>query len=139
MARWTDPLLKLSKEYQARRQGKAEPKPNKYRAVRTPSGFPSGLEERVHADLLYMQKAGLITDVRRYPSVHLGGKLRWKCDFVVHDFKLGADVWVEAKGFADGRFTAIKQVWPALGPGLLRIYTDAGGGRLKVEEVSGKS
>ncbi len=144
--RWSDPLLKLSKEYQTRGKGKksgkvktnAEPKKNKYGNIRTASGFPSHLEEAVYADLLYQQKAGLLRDVERYPSVHLGGKLRWKCDFKAFDVALNQIVFIEAKGVEDGRFIAIKQVWPVLGPGLMRIYKGRNGRVYVDEEIEGK-
>lgn len=137
-------MYKLSKEYQLRgkkkknEKEKKEPKENKYKAKRTALGFPSQLEERVFGALLYLERAGHLTNIIRYPTVHLGGKLRWKCDFKIYDNALGIEVYVEAKGFEDGRFTAIKQVWPALGPSLLRIYKGNKDRVWIAEEIKGK-
>lgn len=115
----------LTKKHQTRRRADKEPreaKPNKYKAVRTASGFPSQLEETHYADLLYREKAGLVRDVKRYPSIELMPGLRWKPDFGLYDLKLGQYVIEESKGVEGERFAVIKQVWRCIGPHLLRIY-----------------
>ncbi len=147
-ARWSDELAKKflfskekqvgAKKHKRSEKNPSEPKENKYKAIRTASGFPSQLEEAVYAELLYLQKAGKLRDVSRYPSVHLAGNLRWKCDFIAYDLTLNQTVYIEAKGFEDARFNAIKQVWPALGPGLMRIYKGKNGRVFIEKEIKGK-
>src|SRR5262249_17343035 len=113
-------------------------KPNKYKAQRTALGFPSKLEESHYADLLFREKAGLVREIERYPSIKLTSRVTWKAGFKCFDLSLGEYVIEESKGIECERFRIIKQLWPDFGPMLLRIYKGRDGRVWCAEEIKGK-
>jgi hypothetical protein len=95
-------------------------KKSKYRAVRQ-GGFPSRLEWAVHQQLLLLEKAGEIKDIKRQQAVPLGSRI-WKCDFSYYDLKKCRVVYAEAKGFVTREFLWIKEMWKICGLGRLEVW-----------------
>lgn len=93
---------------------------NKYSAVRY-QGFHSKLEASVYQILLWREKAGEISDIKRQQGVKLGGRY-WKCDFSFTDTKTDLIIWCEAKGFMTREWLWIKEMWRLCGPGRLEIW-----------------
>lgn len=120
----------------------------KYGAVKTivdGISFPSKLHAGVYCQLKLEQSAGLIRNIEM--EVRVDPPLCRSCgiqpapsvkvDFKVTDCKTGKPIWVEAKGAELSRWVLFRNWWKEGGPGMLRIYKAASGGRVKlVEEIN---
>jgi len=82
--------------------------------------YDSKLEAHYHAELLLQERAGLIKDVRQWPSVELLPDIRYKPDFYFIDVKTGHEIWVDTKGVIGERYRLIRKIWRLFGPGTLQ-------------------
>lgn len=110
------------------------PRIHKYRAQKTAvlgagSAFPSRLEAAVYAHFALLQKAELIQNLERYPSVLLkpackeckAKAIRYKVDMCYQD-KQGVTRYVEAKGAECRTWLRNKRLWKDYGPGPLEVW-----------------
>lgn len=97
-------------------------KRNKFGAVATDS-FPSKLEKAVFDILSMMQLAGEIRDLKRYPSVALTKRIRWKVDGNYVECKTGQLIFWEAKGMMTAECGLKLRLWREIGPGPLHWWT----------------
>jgi len=103
---------------------------NKYHAkkVKDSTGkviADSRIERDYGRDFLpLMEKAGELSEVERWPTVHLTAIIKWKLDYSF--IEAGKRVYIDVKGgkgTQDGRFLTLCQLWRTHGPGELRIAT----------------
>lgn len=86
---------------------------NKYKAkkIETKDGkFASQLEFRKWSELLIMQNAGLISNLRRQVKIKLGHKVSYIADFVYYDIKKLNLIIADAKGLETKDFR-VKKEW----------------------------
>lgn len=86
---------------------------NKYKAkkIETKDGkFASQLEFRKWSELLLMQNAGLISNLRRQVKIKLGHKVSYIADFVYYDIKKLNLIVADAKGVETKDFR-VKKEW----------------------------
>lgn len=86
---------------------------NKYKAqkIETRDGkFASQLEFRKWSELLLMQNAGLISNLRRQVKIKLGHKVSYMADFVYYDIEKLSLVIADAKGVETKDFR-VKKEW----------------------------
>jgi hypothetical protein len=107
---------------------------NKYSSVRTTydnKNFASKLEASVYA-LLKMQGYQNIVCQK---SVYLSeAKIQYIVDFFCQDI-IGADVYVEAKGFETAIWKLKRKLWKVYGPGLLLVYKGSAARPFLHEEI----
>lgn len=109
----------------------------KYGAKRTitedGASFPSRLEARRWGQLLQLQEAGALSDLRRQPKVLLTA-----ADIVYHpDFcyqERGRLVFEETKGFDTKDWLLKLKLWRVYGPGVLRVMKAVKGGGIRTSE-----
>lgn len=77
---------------------------------------PSALHCSVYENLLLLERAGEISNIRKEVRIRVCGDLFWKIDFVVFDEKRQCDVGHEAKGQEFERYIAVIQAWAGTGP-----------------------
>lgn len=99
----------------------------KYRAIRTPGGFPSKLEAAVYEQLLFRERAGEIKNIKRQQTVVLQDgpreiKITWRVDFSFERTSDGKLVYVESKGFETSDYRLKLKLWRKLKPAPLEIY-----------------
>lgn len=85
--------------------------------------YDSKLEASYHAELLLREKAGIIKDVRQWPSVQLLPDIRYKPDFYYVDIQSDREIWVDTKGVIGERYRLIRRIWRLFGPGTLHEVT----------------
>ena len=86
---------------------------NKYKAkkIETRDGvFASQLEFRKWGELLLMQNAGLISNLRRQVKIKLGHKVSYIADFVYYDIEKKSFIIADAKGVETKDFR-VKKEW----------------------------
>ena len=111
----------------------------KYRAKRTTtadgSSFPSKLEARRYTQLLLLQSAGQLSDMRRQPKVLLtDAEIVYHPDFAY--IEKGRVVYEETKGFDTADWLLKLKLWRVYGPGTLRVMkAERGGGIHMTEEI----
>ena len=94
--------------------------------------YDSKLERRYHVVLMAMEKAGVIRDLRQWPSVELLPGIRYKPDFYYREVEKDREVWVDTKGFLGERYRIITKIWRLVGPGiLLEVKSNRGGWSIK--------
>lgn len=96
-------------------------KRNKFGAVST-NGFPSKLEAAVYAIHEMRVLAGEIRDLKRYPSVALTKRIRWKVDMSYTICATGEPGFTEAKGAWTADANLKLNLWREQGPGKLEIW-----------------
>lgn len=111
----------------ARSEAKKEKKKNKYNAQRTARGFPSQLEEAVYDQLLWLQRGGVIRDLKRQQTVVLQPgpreeRITWRIDFSYTDCATGELVYAEAKGHETGEYINKLKMFRANPPTKLEIW-----------------
>lgn len=103
------------------------PKPGKYGNVKE-EGWDSQAERRRYRELLLMEKAGEISNLKRQVRVDLHvGRRYMKIDFMYYDNHLDEMCWEDHKGFMTALWAFKADIWCAgFGPGLLRIHRSGG-------------
>lgn len=110
---------------------------HKHNACRTVTSdgvsFPSRLEARRWSQLLLLQQAGEISDLKRQPRVELTrAKIVDHPDFVYTE--CDRQVFEETKGFETADYLIKKKLWRVYGPGVLRVMKAAGGQSVRMAE-----
>jgi len=106
--------------------------------------FASKLEKRVYKQLLVLEEAGEIRDIRLQPILYLtAARFRYTPDFVAFHIPTECDRYYEAKGFdKDVQWKHTKRRWESgYGPkgAVLEIWISAGGDRVKMfKSISGR-
>lgn len=105
------------------------PKPNKFKAQRCEhdgEAFRSKLERDVYSQLQWLERGGLISNVRREQSIQLTPSIKHKLDFVVTDTKTGQDYGIEAKGATDASWSIKRRLYLDFGPFLVQVWRRLG-------------
>lgn len=92
--------------------------------------FGSGLEHKRWRQLVLMERAGVIRDLRHQVTVELAGAVKYRADFAYIETVPNRLVYEDSKGMVDRRFQVITQLWPLWGDAPLRI-TGTGGRLLR--------
>lgn len=120
------PGMKFPKGGQASMTGaewlaQSKSKRNKFGAVSTDS-FPSKLEKAVYEILMLRQAAGEIRELKRYPSVRLTRRIRWKVDFSFVVVATGELTFCESKGSWTADAGLKLTLWRERAPGNLEVW-----------------
>lgn len=104
-------------------------KRNKYNAKKTEIGgeaFPSALEAGMYSQLLFMQRLGVKSEVKRYHTVHLTlANVSWKVDASAVD-EFGQFELHEAKGVSTTDYLIKLKLYRVYGEFPLHIWKDSG-------------
>ena len=95
--------------------------------------FDSKLERNRATELVLLERAGEISDLRFQPTYELVECIKYRADFDYMED--GRRVVEEIKGFEGERWRIVKKLWKHHGEFPLRILKDAGGGIPKLTET----
>jgi hypothetical protein len=95
--------------------------------------FASKFEADGYRDLLLMEAAGLIRDIRMQVTFRLTPSFKWKADFQYFDLLLNQYVVLERKGVMSDRFRCVLQLWKDFGPYLLIVHYQCRNGYISKE------
>lgn len=112
---------------------------NKYHAIGIHAHgkyFPSKGEGRRAANLILMEKAGEIRDLKLHPSVELLPGLNWKLDSSYIEKGKEDTIYEDYKGVMTGEVRIKTAVWKYLGPGTLRFVGSRGERFFLLKEVT---
>lgn len=100
--------------------------------------YDSQLERDYHQVLLFMQRAGEISDLEYHQeTVYLTeSRIGYKPDFTYTE--KGRKVWVDTKGVETEIFRLKMRLWRCYGPGPLRIVKRSGNGFKTTKEIMSK-
>lgn len=128
----------LSKKHQTRKANRFNNIAQKSVDPVSGRSFDSKFESELYGQLLWLQKAGLINNIRCQVSIQITPHVKWKADFVAFDIKTQKDVAHEAKGFEGDRWLVIRQLLKDLAPMDVCIYKKKGNTIVMTEEIKAK-
>lgn len=111
---------------------------NKYGNVKVEHAgrsFASKGESRLYDELVSMERAGVIKDIKQQDSVYLtDARILYKPDYRYLNTTTNALEWAEYKGFETPEWRIKRRLWRYYGPGPLHVYIAGRGGAVELKE-----